>query len=323
MHLGTTRLSSQIKGPFLDQPPQTPPSNFPLPLIILIIALGVVALGLISYISLKRVKAARRTKLEKFLSKCSDISNINDVIVIDSKSGIDIYSQSFGGRKLDSVIMQTDFVNLKLIVTLKENPSANFKFIMEDLAYDIFTQYGEEIDKFTGILKPFQNMKGLINKHLNTSFLSKLKIVENPKIKLTSAEKEMVAKAKTYMKENNFDHFYSLYLMPANACTPKDYQRFFNLIEKGIFKPTGEENEFFPRDDLSKFKFDDDDKDRFPFPYIFNHPRPPDDFAPAAQVHVIKPSKEEDAEDKVKCQYCGMELTKDEYLTHSCKKKPE
>lgn len=268
-----TNAGVQLQA-FEISPPLNPSPEFPLPLIILLIVLGVVAFGLISYITLKRISAARRTKLEKFLSKCSDISNINDVIVIDSKSGIDVYSQSFGGRKLDtslisgflqaisnfgttiseaakesrtltieykdSIVMQTDFVNLKLIVTLKEQPSSNFKFLMEDLAYDIFKHYGEEIDKFTGILKPFQNMKELIDKHLNTSFLSKLKIVENPRIKLSSAEKEMVAKAKTFMKENNFDHFYSLYLMPANACTPKDYQTIFSLIEKGIFNPIEE-----------------------------------------------------------------------------------
>jgi len=87
-------------------------------------------------------------------------------------------------------------------------------------------------------LKPFQNMKVLIEKHLNVSFLYQLKIVENPKIKLSMSEKEMVGKARTFMKENNFNYFYSLYLMPENTCTPKDYQTIFNLIEKGIFQPT-------------------------------------------------------------------------------------
>jgi len=208
------------------------------------------------------------------LDKCTDISIINDVIVIDTKSGIDIFSQSFGGRKLDtslisgflqaisnfgstisealresrtltieykdSIVMQTDLVNLKLIVTLKENPSPNFKFIMEDLAYDIYKQYGEEIDKFTGILKPFQNMNELIEKHLNTSFLTRIKIVENPKIELTISEKEIISKARNLMKENNFNYFYSLYLMPEKSATPEEYQTIFNLIEKGIFQPIEE-----------------------------------------------------------------------------------
>ena len=252
-------------------PTPTPTPEFPLLLIIFIVILGVVVLGLVSYIAYKRINSYQRNKLEKFLSQCTDISNINDIIVIDAKSGIDIFSQSLGGRKLDpslisgflqaisnfgtqmseaakesrtlniaykdSIVMQTEFVNLKLIITLKENPSPNFKFIMEDLAYDIYKQYGDEIDKFAGILKPFRNMNVLIEKHLNVSFLYPLTIVKNPKYKLSMSEKEMVTKARTFMKENNFNYFYSLYLMPENACTPKDYQTIFNLIEKGIFQP--------------------------------------------------------------------------------------
>jgi len=259
-------VQSQIFEISLNQP--TPPPEFPW---LFIIILGAVIGGLVLFIVYKRIHSHQRTKLEKFLSRCTDISNINDIIVIDTKSGIDVFSQSFGGRKLDttlisgflqaisnfgmtiseaakesrtlnieykdSIVMQTEFVNLKLIVTLKENPSPNFKFIMEDLAYDIYKQYGGEIDKFAGILKPFQNMKVLIEKHLNVSFLYQLKIVENPKIKLSMSEKEMVGKARAFMKENNFNYFYSLYLMPENTCTPKDYQTIFNLIEKGIFQP--------------------------------------------------------------------------------------
>jgi hypothetical protein len=256
------------------QPPVNPPDD-PLLLIIFIIVLGVAATGSGSFIAYKRISSVRRVKIEKFLSKCTDISNINYIIVIDTKSGIDVFSQSFSKKELDtslisgflqaisnfgsaiseqakesrtltieykdSIVMQTEFVNLKLIITLKEHPSSNFKFIMEDLAYDIYKEYGQEIDKFTGILKPFHNMGELIEKHLNISFLRRLRIVEDPKIKLSTAEKEMVRKARKFMKENNFKYFYSLYLMPANTCTPKDYQTIFNLIEKGIFQPIEEE----------------------------------------------------------------------------------
>ena len=68
---------------------------------------------------------------------------------------------------------------------------------------------------------------------------------------------------------------------------------------------------------------DDDNDDHFPYPYIFTHPRPPDDFEPASQVHVRLPLKEKDPEGEVNCQYCGRKLTKEEQSTHSCKKKPE
>ena len=106
-----------------------------------------------------------------------------------------------------------------------------------DVVINALLSTGEEIDKFTGILKPFHNMNELIEKHLNVSFLYPLTIVDNPKIKLSAAEKEMVNKARIFMKESNFDHFYSLYLMPANTCTPKDYNTIFSLIDKGIFHP--------------------------------------------------------------------------------------
>jgi hypothetical protein len=268
-------VQTQIFEISTDEPPPTPPPEFPFALVLFIVILGAVVLGLVSYIAYKRIHSRQRSKLEKFLSRFTDLSNINEIIVIDTKSGIDVFSQSFGGRKIDtsliagflqaisnfgstisetakesrtlnieykdSIVMQTEFVNLKLIITLKENPSANFKFIMEDLAYDIYNQYGEEVDKFKGILTPFQNMSVLIEKHLNVSFLFQLKIVENPKIKLSSSEKEMIAKARTFMKENNFNYFHSLYLLPENTSSPKDYQTIFNLIEKGIFQPLKEE----------------------------------------------------------------------------------
>ena len=70
--------------------------------------------------------------------------------------------------------------------------------------------------------------------------------------------------------------------------------------------------------------FDNDDDDKYPYPYIFTHPRPPDDFAGAAQVQVRAPFlREKEPEGENNCQYCGMKLTKEEQFTHSCKKKPK
>jgi len=65
----------------------------------------------------------------------------------------------------------------------------------------------------------------------------------------------------------------------------------------------------------------DDDDIFFPYPYIFNPPRPPDDFAMAPQLQVRASLKEKDSEEKIHCQYCGKELIKEEQLTHSCQKK--
>ena len=66
-----------------------------------------------------------------------------------------------------------------------------------------------------------------------------------------------------------------------------------------------------------------DDDDYIPFPYIFNPPKPPDDFAMAPRVQLHTSPKKKDPEEKIPCQYCGRELTKEEQFTHSCKKKPK
>ncbi len=67
----------------------------------------------------------------------------------------------------------------------------------------------------------------------------------------------------------------------------------------------------------------DDDDERFPYPYIFKPPEPPDDLAMAPRVQLHSSPKKKDSELKIHCQYCGMKFTKEEHLSHSCKKKPE
>jgi CheY-like chemotaxis protein len=62
---------------------------------------------------------------------------------------------------------------------------------------------------------------------------------------------------------------------------------------------------------------------RYPYPYIFKPPQPPDDLTLAPRVQPRSSPKIEDREEKSYCQFCGMELTKEEQLTHSCKKKLE
>ncbi|MFX0024468.1 MAG: hypothetical protein ACFE9S_19275, partial [Candidatus Hermodarchaeota archaeon] len=52
--------------------------------------------------------------------------------------------------------------------------------------------------------------------------------------------KEMVVKASKFMKENNFDYFYAIYLFPDNVCGPKDFETILSLIKKGIFQPNKE-----------------------------------------------------------------------------------
>jgi len=63
--------------------------------------------------------------------------------------------------------------------------------------------------------------------------------------------------------------------------------------------------------------------DRYPYPYVFKPPESPDDLALAPRVQLHASPKKKDPEEKIICQFCGRELTKEEQFTHSCKKKPE
>ena len=62
---------------------------------------------------------------------------------------------------------------------------------------------------------------------------------------------------------------------------------------------------------------------RYPYPYVFKPPEPPDDLALAPRTQLRQPPKKKDPEEKIGCQHCGKELTKEEQLIHSCKKKPK
>ena len=77
------------------------------------------------------------------------------------------------------------------------------------------------------------------------------------------------------------------------------------------------------KDSNEKGDENDDSDDYFPYPYIFKPPNPPDDFEMAPQLLIRAPLKEKEPEEEIFCQYCGMKLTKEEHLNHSCKKKPE
>ena len=74
---------------------------------------------------------------------------------------------------------------------------------------------------------------------------------------------------------------------------------------------------------MRKERKDDDNDVKFPHPYIFKPPNPPEVFGMASQVQVHAPSKEKDFEDENYCQYCGKNISKEEQLTHSCRKKPK
>ncbi|MFX0175809.1 MAG: hypothetical protein ACFE85_06240 [Candidatus Hodarchaeota archaeon] len=247
-------------------------------LIIGLIIAGGVTIGFSGYVTIKKVDSKRREKLNLILEQCNDIMNIKYIIVLDAKTGIDLFAQSFEKKELDptlisgflqaihnfgveviegaknsktikveykdSIIIMTEFINLRLIIIMNSNPSKNFLYSIESLAYHIYKYYGKFIDNFQGNLKPFRSIKKLVESDLNVSLLYPLTIAIKKDMKLNQDEREMVKKAETFMREHNFPYFYFLYLIPDNTCSPKDYRTTLDLIKKGVFQPI-DKKEYF------------------------------------------------------------------------------
>jgi hypothetical protein len=236
-----------------------------------LVLIGGAVLGGSSYITIKKAQTRHSDKLKLILEKCSEIMDIEYIIVLHKNSGIDVYSEAFGDKKVDptlisgflqaiqnfgsevlgrakesrtfkveyqkSILLMAEFVNLRLIVIMKESPSKNFLFTLESLAYDIYHHYGDLFDEFQGNLEEFQGIRTLLEEHLNISFLYPLTINYSLKMKLTQSERDMMKKASDLMRDSNLHYFYSIYLLPDNVCTPKDFEIIKQLIMKRIFNP--------------------------------------------------------------------------------------
>jgi hypothetical protein len=245
--------------------------DFTLFLIIGIIIIAAAFAGFIGYTTLKKRETKGRKRLKLILEECNDVMNLKYIIVLDKKSGIDIYSKSFEEKEFDltliagylqalhnfgtevlegtkdsrtikleyrgSILLMSEFVNLRIIIIMEENPSKNFLYSIESLSYDIYKNYGKLIDQFSGNLQPFRGIKDLVEKHLNTPFIYPLHIVMPKKAEINQNEKEMIKRALDFMKQHKFNYFHTIYLLPENVCTPKDYEAILSLIKKGIFQP--------------------------------------------------------------------------------------
>jgi hypothetical protein len=250
--------------------PKPDPNPSPIFLILGISLVGGAVIAGSSYITVKKVQSNRRGKAKLIIDKCSDIMNLEYIIVLDKKSGIDVYSetytekevdatlisgflqaiQNFGSEVLDrakesrtfkveyrkSIIIMSEFVNLRLIVIMRENPSKKFLYSIEELVYDIYHKYGSLFDKFQGSLAEFKGIKDLLDEHLGTSFAYPFVIDYSLKMKLSQPEKELVNLASDFMKNNNLKYFYTRQLFSENICSPKDYETVIQLINMGIFQ---------------------------------------------------------------------------------------
>jgi hypothetical protein len=240
---------------------------------IVLLAVGVSGASIISYRTIKKYRTRKIEEEQKIFSKCMDIMNLDYIIVTNKRSGLSVYEQNFTSKELngtlisgflqalssfgielmkvenqsqtikleykDSIILMSEFVNIRLILILKESPSKYLLYSLEDLAYEIYKNYGNMIDQFNGDVRKFKGIEDLLIKHLNTSIVYPIKLVnidKIEKIRFNPTEKSFINDAISIMKKNNTDTFYIKELIVENTCSPKDIEIILKLIEKDIFQ---------------------------------------------------------------------------------------
>ncbi|MHA2048245.1 MAG: hypothetical protein ACW986_01390 [Promethearchaeota archaeon] len=244
-------------------------------IIILIIGVvsGVISVAsVVSYRTIKKMRDKREEKAQKLVNQCVDVMNLDYMMVTDKNSGLNVYTQNFSEKKIEaalisgflqaihtfgielmkvedrsqtikleyqnSIILMSEFINLRLILMMGESPSRFFLYSVEELAYDIYKNYGDSIDSFNGDIVPFRGIEELLKRHLNASFIYPMKLSEIDKfskVKISQNARELVNKAVHIMKTKNQDHFYIRDLLPEKECNPKDVESILDLIDKKIF----------------------------------------------------------------------------------------
>jgi len=249
------------------------PYVFPM-IYIVIIIVGSVLIATASFTSYKLIKRSRRIHEEyrkKIYNKYMDVLNLDYFIIIEKRTGLNIYEQILASKNIDaslitgfleairsfgieltganeqsqtikleyqqSKIIMSEFKNFRILLIMKDNPSQDFLDSIKALSYDIDTNYGEQIANFTGNISNFTNIKELLEKHLETSLIYPLK-VETQNIKVKSEEKSLISRAQSIMKKKNTGYFFvSNLLSTKKGFQVKDAETILKLIDKKIFQP--------------------------------------------------------------------------------------
>lgn len=253
--------------------PSKPFTLDPLIIFVIILTIGILtAFSLVSYITIKKIRTRKIEEEHKIFSECMDIMNLDYLIVTNKNSGLSIYEQKFTSKELngtlisgflqalssfgielmkvenqsqtikleykDSIVLMSEFVNIRLILILKENPSKYLLYSLEDLAYKVYKNYGNLVDQFDGDIRKFKGIEDLLMKHLNISIVYPLKVNAEKfeKIRISPSEQSIIGEARSLMNKEKTEFFYIKDLIPMKTCSPKDIELILRLIEKNIFQ---------------------------------------------------------------------------------------
>ena len=224
-----------------------------------------------SYVLIKNNKKKNIARKEAVYNKCTDILNLNYVLIIEKKTSLNVYDQVFIEKQLNTVllsgfleairafgieltgskdhsqiikldyqnskILMAEFKNFRLILIMKELPTEPFYESISALSLEIEEKYGTFLKSFNGDVEPFKNMEELIKKHLGTAFLYPLKVVMTDKTKISTHEKSIINKALNLMKINKTKYCFTTQLIQDKGYNSKDIETIFSLIDRKIFQP--------------------------------------------------------------------------------------
>ncbi|MBN2154159.1 MAG: hypothetical protein JW839_22075 [Candidatus Lokiarchaeota archaeon] len=218
-------------------------------------------------------RARRRLEAERLdvINKAKDLFNLNYIIVLDKRSGVDIYGQSFGDFTLDptlvsgflsaigtfgleltntdeesqtikleykkSKIVISEYKGFRITLIMKDAPSHGMVSALDRLAHDIDEKYGKALEGFNGETTEFQGIAGLIEKDIHVSFVAPLKVSPREKVDLTQDEKDVYNKATDVAMSKKMNPFYASEVLGGEEIDPKAVSAFFSLMVKGIITP--------------------------------------------------------------------------------------
>ncbi|TFG25377.1 MAG: hypothetical protein EU532_11750 [Promethearchaeota archaeon] len=240
--------------------------------IVLAISTGLVILSVGSLKVLKKYKLKNEALKQKKFNQYKDLLNLNSLIVISKKSGVNVYEKIFSGKKIDptlisgfleairgfgieltdaedisqtikleyknSKIIMSDFKDFRLIIIMRTTPSHDFvKESIKTLSYEIEEKFGKSLETFKGERTHFEGITNILKNHLNISLILPLEVVLSKDLPLTHEEKALVNRALIMTKKSNSKFFYARHLIPENINDTKPIDAILKLVDKGVFQP--------------------------------------------------------------------------------------
>jgi len=223
----------------------------------------------VAYELLKRTRRRIEAEHLSMISRVRDLFNLNYVIVLEKKSGVDLYEQSFGEIKQDptiisgflsaitsfgleltntneetqtikleykaSKILISEYKGFRITVIMKKTPSDAMIDAIKQLSYDIDEKYGKLLVNFSGETTEFQGIRTLIEKRFRVSVLAPLKIQAPSEEELSPIEKGLITKATEILRSSKKETFFANMLFPDQKIDAKEAAALFALFDRNIF----------------------------------------------------------------------------------------